>query len=147
MRKIFYDCWLVKIILAPGFSTSMLFGAICTKKDSVRGLSESAKRHESCHCEQYWEVTLVAFLLALILSIIFGISWWVMLVPAVYYVLYFLEAVITWCVRLVSHGWKEAFDLAYDNSMFEQEARLAEDDVTYNEYRSFWGFLRFFGRI
>lgn len=146
MRKIFYNSILAKAILSISSMTIvMLFGAICSRNGNK--LSEMVKRHESTHCEQYWEVTLVATLVAFILSIIFGPSLWVFLVPLAYYVLYCVEAVITWMFRLCTKGWKEACNAAYDNSMFEMEARLAESDTSYNEHRTFWGFLRFFGKI
>ena len=146
MRKIFYNSILAKIVLLfSSMTIVMLFGAICSKNGNK--LSAAVKRHESTHCEQYWEVTLVGTLVAFILSIIFGPSLWVFLVPLAYYVLYCVEAIITWAVRLRAKGWKEACNAAYDCSMFEMEARLAESDTTYNEHRSFWGFLRFFGKI
>lgn len=146
MRKIFYNSFMAKVVLLfSELSIVMLFGAICSRNGNK--LSERTKRHESTHCEQYWEVTLVATLVAFILSIIFGPSLWVFLVPLAYYVLYCVEAVITWLFRLCTKGWKEACNAAYDNSMFEMEARLAESDTFYNEYRPFWGFLRFFGKI
>ena len=146
MRKIFYNSFMAKVVLLfSELSIVMLFGAICSRNGNK--LSERTKRHESTHCEQYWEVTLVATLVALILSIIFGPSLWVFLVPVAYYVLYCVEAVITWLFRLCTKGWKEACNAAYDNSMFEMEARLAESDTYYNEHRPFWGFLRFFGKI
>lgn len=146
MRKIFYNSILAKaMLLFSELSIVMLFGAICSRNGNK--LSERVKRHESTHCEQYWEVTLVAALVALILSIIFGPSLWVFLVPVVYYILYGLEATITWTRRIFSSSWRESCDLAYDYSMFEMEARLAESDTSYNEHRTFWGFLRFFGKI
>lgn len=147
MRRIFYNSWLAKCILWPNYPTAMFFGSIHTKNVVSAPLSNRIKRHESTHCEQYWEVTLIAFIIALGLQIAFGGGWWFVAVPLVYYVLYFLEAAITWSIRLCTHGWKEAAQMAYDNSMFEQEARLAEDDPTYNELRHFCGFLRFFGKI
>lgn len=146
MRKIFYNSILAKIVLfVSSMTIVMLFGAICSKNGNK--LSAAVKRHESTHCEQYWEVTLVAFLVAAVLSMIFGVSGWVFIVPFVYYILYAFEAMLTWAVRVVRQGWKAACDAAYSNSMFEQEAELAETDQNYNEHRSFWGFLRFFGKM
>lgn len=145
MRKIYYNSILAKIILFRGFPTAMMMGTIQTKNDEP--LSESVKRHESTHCEQYLEITFIAFIAALAMQIAFGGGWQFVAVPLVYYVLYFLEAAITWTFRLFTHGWKEAANMAYDYSMFEMEARLAEDDPTYNEYRRFCGFLKFFGKI
>lgn len=147
MRKIFYNSLLAKCLLLFGYGTAMMLGSIHTKRDRKNPLSEEVKRHESTHCEQYWEITMMAFIVALGLQIAFGGGWWFVAVPFVYYLLYFLEAAITWCIRLCTHGWSEAMDMAYDNSMFEQEACLAESDPTYNEYRRFCAFLRFFGKI
>lgn len=147
MRRIYYDSLMAKTLLAKNFDTSMLFGTICTKHAETDPLSERVKRHESIHCEQYWEVTMLSFLVALVLQIIFGGGWWFIPVPVMYYVLYFLEAAFTWSVRLCTHGWREAFDMAYSNSMFEQEARDGEDVVGYIETRKYLAFLRYFGKI
>lgn len=147
MRKIFYNSLLAKCLLLFGYGTAMMLGSIHTKRDRKNPLSEEVKRHESTHCEQYWEITMIAFIVALGLQIAFGGGWWFVAVPFVYYVLYFLEAAFTCVIRLFTHGWSEAMDFAYDNSMFEQEACLAESDPTYNERRRFCAFLRFFGKI
>jgi len=147
MRRIFYNSWLAKCLLWPVYPTAMMLGSIQTKSKMSHPLSDEVKRHESTHCEQYWEITVMAFIVAVGLQIAFGGGWWFVAVPFVYYVLYFLEAAFTWIIRLITHGWSEAMDMAYDNSMFEQEARLAENDPTYNEFRRLCAFLRFFGKI
>lgn len=145
MRRIFYNSRLAKYLLWSGYSTVMLFGYVLTKVSEP--LSFRIKRHESIHAEQYGEVTMLSFLVALVLQIIFGGGWWFVPVPVMYYVLYFLEASITWCFRLVTDGWKSAARMAYEYSMFEQEARAGEGDVGYVESRRFCAFLRYFGRI
>lgn len=147
MRRIYYDSLMAKMLLAKNFDTSMLFGTICTKHAETDPLSERVKRHESIHCEQYWEVTVAAFLVAVVLQIVFGGGWWFVAVPFVYYAIYFLEAAITWAIRLCTHGWREAFDRAYTNSMFEQEARDWESVPGYVESRPLWAVLHYFGRI
>ena len=146
MRRIYYNSWLAKCFIF-GYSTAMFFGYICTKNRPDNPLSARLKRHESIHAEQYGEVTLLAYLLALLLQTVLGGGWWFAGVPFVYYVLYFLEATITWVIRLCTHGWREAFVRAYTNSIFEQEARAGEGDVGYVESRRFCAFLRYFGRI
>lgn len=145
MRRIFYNSRLAKYLLWSGYSTVMIFGYVLTKVSEP--LSYRIKQHESIHAEQYNEVTMLSFLVALVLQIIFGGGWWFVPVPVMYYVLYFLEAAFTWSVRLCTHGWREAFDMAYDNSMFEQEARGGEDVVGYIETRKYLAFLRYFGKI
>lgn len=147
MRRIFYNSWLAKYLLWSGYSTAMLFGYICTKRKSSNPLSYKMKQHESIHAEQYYEVTMLSFLVALILQIIFGGGWWFVPVPVVYYALYFLEAAITWAIRLCTSGWTAAAEMAYDNSMFEQEAQAGEDVTGYIETRKFFAFLHYFGKI
>lgn len=146
MRRIYYNSWLAKCFIV-GYSTAMFFGYICTKNRPDKPLSARLKRHESIHAEQYGEVTLLAFLLALLLQAVLGGGWWFAGVPFVYYVLYFLEASLTWCFRLVTDGWKSAARMAYECSMFEQEARDGEYVVGYIETRKYLAFLRYFGKI
>lgn len=145
MRRIFYNSRLAKYLLWSGYSTVMLFGYVLTKVSEP--LSYRIKQHESIHAEQYNEVTMLSFLVALVLQIIFGGGWWFVAVPFVYYAIYFLEAAITWAIRLCTHGWREAFDRAYTNSMFEQEARDWESVPGYVESRPLWAVLHYFGRI
>lgn len=145
MRRIFYNSKLAKYLLFPGYGTAMILGYICTKQSDP--LSETEVRHESIHAEQYAEVTMLSFLVALLMQILFGGGWWFAPVPLVYYVLYFLEAAITWSWRLCTHGWKEAADMAYDNSMFEQEATAGESVTGYVESRKFFAFIRYFGKV
>lgn len=145
MRRIFYNSRLAKMLLFPGYGTAMFFGYIITKH--AEQLPESTQRHESIHAEQYAEVTLVAYLFALLLQIMFGGGWWFVPVPFAYYLLYFLEAAFTWSVRVVSGRASDAGEMAYANSMFEQEARAGENDPDYIESRRFCAFLRYFGKI
>lgn len=145
MRRIFYNSRLAKYLLWSGYSTAMLFGYICTKRKEP--LSYRTKQHESIHAEQYNEVTMLSFIVALVLQIIFGGGWWFAPVPVMYYALYFVEAAVTWSIRLFTNGWNEAANMAYNNSMFEQEARDGESITGYIETRKYCAFLRYFGRI
>lgn len=146
MRRIYYNSWLAKCFIV-GYSTAMFFGYICTKNRPDKPLSARLKLHESIHAEQYGEVTLLAFLLALLLQAVLGGSWWFAGVPFVYYVLYFLEAALTWCFRLVTDGWKSAARMTYEYSMFEQEAKAGESVDGYVESRKMYAFLRYFGKV
>ena len=147
MRRIYYNSWLAKAILWSGYSTAMFFGKIGTKHDASEPLSERIKRHESIHAEQYWEVTAAMFIIAVVLQLIFGGGWWFIAVPFMYYVLYFLEAAITWTYRLFTNGWKDAAAMAYKYSMFEQEAKAGESIPGYVESRKMYAFLRYFGKV
>ena len=124
------------MLLLPGYGTAMFFGYIITKHTDT--LPESTQRHESIHAEQYAEVTLIAYIIALLLQIMFGGGWWFVPVP---------EAAFTWFVRVVSGRASDALDMAYANSMFEQEARAGENAPGYIESRKLFAFLRYFGKI
>lgn len=145
MRRIFYNSHLANMLLLPGYGTAMFFGYIITKHTDT--LPESTQRHESIHAEQYAEVTLIAYIIALLLQIMFGGGWWFVPVPFAYYLIYFLEAAFTWFVRVVSGRASDALDMAYANSMFEQEARAGENAPGYIESRKLFAFLRYFGKI
>lgn len=147
MRRIYYNSWLAKLLLAKDYDTAMLFGVICTKVSKDSPLSDITKCHESIHAEQYREVTWMAFCVALILQVMFGGGWWFVPVPVAYYLLYFLEAVISIAVHVARKGWSSALKTAYENSMFEQEAFDGELIPEYIESRRFCAFLRYFGKI
>jgi len=149
MRKVYYKSWLAKLLLFGGFSTAMLFGEIHTKRTTA--LSEKTKRHESIHCEQYEEVTLIAFFLAVIISALLGWSVWpFLIVPVFYYILYGIEAAISWVHHFFSTKKKDAAaaaDEAYYNSMFEMEAYEGESDPEWIQARKFCHWLKFFGKV
>lgn len=147
MRRIYYSSSLAKWLLAKDYDTAMLFGVICTKVSKDCPLPETTKRHESIHAEQYREVTWLGFCVALVLQVIFGGGWWFVPAPVAYYLLYFLEAVISIAVHIARKGWPSALKTAYENSMFEQEAFDGELTPEYIESRRFCAFLRYFGKI
>ena len=145
MRRIFYNNWLAKLLLWSGYSTAMIFGYICTK--GKKQLSLRIKQHESIHAEQYNEITMISFIIAIIFQLVFGGKWLFVCIPIMYYIIYIIEALITWLVRVWKNGWKDALDIAYNNSMFEQEARYGESVYGYIETRKYLSFLRYFGKI
>lgn len=148
MRKIYYKSWIARLFLLGKFKTAMFFGEIHTKHDT---LSEKSRRHESIHCEQYEEVTLLAFILALGISALFGwVAWPFILVPIFYYILYGIEAAISWIHHFFAHRKKDggaAADKAYHNSMFEMEAYEGEDDPNWIQNRKFCHWFRYFGKV
>ena len=70
MRKIYYNNLLARLLLwRKDYETAMIFGFICTKRKQAQPLSSKAVNHEAIHVEQYMEVTAVALLAALMLSL------------------------------------------------------------------------------
>lgn len=148
MRKVFYDNIFARLLLRGSYKTCMLFGFICTKHKQDAPLSEATTRHESIHVMQYATVSVVAFLLAIALNIAFGGAVWFYFVPLLYYILYFLEAMISVLKhRVRGKKIKEAYGRAYDNSMFEQEAYAHETEPDYIQRRRWFAVLKYFGKI
>lgn len=151
MRKIYYKSLLATLFLADGFHTAMLFGQIHTKRDKKNKMPKAVHNHESIHCEQYGEVTMLAFILAVILSALFGwAAWPFFFVPVVYYIIYFVEAGISWVHHFFSTKKKsatDAADKAYYNSMFEMEAYEGENDPDWIQTRKFCHWIKYFGKV
>ena len=103
MRKIYYNNLLARLLLwRKDYETAMIFGFICTKRKQAQPLSSKAVNHEAIHVEQYMEVTAVALLAALMLSLAFGWGGWPFVVALLlYYIIYFVEAGISWVYNTV----------------------------------------------
>ena len=130
MRKIYYNNLLARLLLwRKDYETAMIFGFICTKRKQAQPLSSKAVNHEAIHVEQYMEVTAVALLAALMLSLAFGWGGWPFVVALLlYYIIYFVEAGISWVYNTVRRKLSAtaAADTAYYASMFEMEAHANE---------------------
>ena len=100
MRKIYYNNLLARLLLwRKDYETAMIFGFICTKRKQAQPLSSKAVNHEAIHVEQYMEVTAVALLAALMLSLAFGWGGWPFVVALLlYYIIYFVDAGISWVI-------------------------------------------------
>lgn len=135
MRKIYYNNLLARLLLwRKDYETAMIFGFICTKRKQAQPLSSKAVNHEAIHVEQYMEVTAVALLAALMLSLAFGWGGWPFVVALLlYYIIYFVEAGISWVYNTVRRKLSAtaAADTAYYASMFEMEAHANEGDNQY----------------
>ena len=113
-------------------------------------LSSKAVNHEAIHVEQYMEVTAVALLAALMLSLAFGWGGWPFVVALLlYYIIYFVEAGISWVYNTVRRKLSAtaAADTAYYASMFEMEAHANEGDNQYIRGRKSFNWIRYFGKV
>lgn len=152
MRKVFYNSIVARLFLwRKNYRTAMFFGFICTKRKATEPLTIEDVNHEAIHAEQYTEITATAVLVAVVLSIAFGWAVWPFLAAIMlYYIIYFVEAGISWCHNFFAHRKKDAgaaADQAYYNSMFEMEAYAHEDDIDYIPVRKSFHWLRNFGKI
>lgn len=149
MRKVYFRSWLARLLPTGKSSTVMLFGKIHTK--SADALSETDIRRASIFCEQYEEVTLLAFIFAMIISGIFGpVAWPFILAPLLYYIIWCVEAVISWVRRFLSKKKKDAestTEEAASGSMFRAEADEGESDSDWIQTRKLCHWLKYFGRV
>lgn len=126
---VIYNCKLK--FLWSQYNTVMLLGFIFTRFAS---LASTTVRHEKIHCRQFWECFAMAMLL-------WPVSWWfVLLSLSLFYILYGSECLIS---RLKNGNWRDA----YKNSAFEMEAKQNENDPDYLAGRSFFAFIRYYGKI
>ena len=152
MRKVYYNSIVPRLFLwGKMYKTAMFFGFICTKRPKAEPLSPEAINHEAIHVEQYGEVTAVAIVLALALSLVFGWGAWpFILALTAYYIIYIVEAGISWVHNFFAHRKKNAAAVAkkaYRNSMFEMEAYAHAGDPGYIPVRKSFQWLRNFGVI
>lgn len=142
--KIYADNWLAKVILPSGFNTIMLYGFVLSKRESEH-ITDRLKRHETTHAIQFWETTVIALIAALILCIIINPVWWIWLIIlfiglSFWYVMYLISCFIQLigCLFDPLVAWKDKFHTAYRRSCYEEEARKAENDVSYYQERKFF---------
>lgn len=105
------------------------------------------EQHENIHAEQYAEITAVAFLVAIALSLVFSSCTPFIFVPFVYYIIYFVEGAISYLVRFCFRRATDAVQQAYLHSMFEQEAHAGEAIPGYIQNRRRGAWLKYFGQI
>ncbi len=148
MRKVYYNNLFAKLFLWGDFNTAMLFGFICTKKKTT--LTKDTVQHESIHAEQYAAITAICFVAALILHFAVGGYLWFALVPFVYYIVYFVEAAISFIHHFFSTRKKDAAaaaEKAYYNSMFEMEAHEHDATPNYIQSRRWYYPFKYFGKV
>jgi Zn-dependent protease with chaperone function len=142
--KAFENNWLAKLLLLEGYNAIMFFGVIL----AVGTVSERTRRHETVHAWQYIETSIASLVLLGIVSGFAEIWWPLLFVPFAWYILYGLEAAVSFVHHFFAHKKKDAkaaADEAYYYSMFEEEAHLADNNANYRRVPFEW--LRYFGKI
>lgn len=137
MKKVFYESWIAKHLLSPGYSTITLFAWVFTKW-SEASARQSTINHECVHARQWTELAIASGLLIWAGMLIFGFSaWWLLLSSVIFYLWYVVE----WGIRVIV-GCFSSHD-AYRMVSFEREARLAETDSNYLENSKYFAWLKF----
>lgn len=144
MKKVFYNSWVAKTLLA--FSkchTIMLFGFVFSKQKESE-MTQATRNHECVHARQWFEVCAVSGTLLLALVLVFGISpWWMLLAGVTYYVWYVIEWMLKGIrVSVLGDKWDCERQSAYHNISFEREARFSERDSNYLENSNYFAWVK-----
>lgn len=146
MKTIHYNSKLAKLILFGSYHTIMFFGFILTK---LKELSETTIRHKRTHQKQFFECMEIAAIPSVLLAFYVS-TWWLLLIPLFYYILYGVE----WFISLVYHlftderiGGGKVNNNAYRASAFEMEAKLNQDNPNYLKERKWGAWFHYYGKI
>ena len=124
----------------------MLFGFILTK---LNELSEAVLRHEKTHQKQYVECMEIAAVPAILLSV-YASLWWLLLIPAFYYLLYLGEWLISFVYHLFTDdkiGGGKVNGNAYRVGAMEMEAKLNQDNPNYLKERKWGAWIKYYGNV
>lgn len=146
MKPIYYNNLLAKLILFGNYHTIMLFGFILTK---LNELSEAVLRHEKTHQKQYVECMEIAAVPAILLSV-YASLWWLLLIPAFYYLLYLGEWLISFVYHLFTDdkiGGGKVNGNAYRVGAMEMEAKLNQDNPNYLKERKWGAWIKYYGNV
>lgn len=146
MKPIYYNNLLAKLILFGNYHTIMLFGFILTK---LNELSEAVLRHEKTHQKQYVECMEIAAVPAILLSV-YASLWWLLLIPAFYYLLYLGEWLISFVYHLFTDdkiGGGKVNGNAYRAGAMEMEAKLNQDNSNYLKERKWGAWIKYYGNV
>ena len=146
MKTIYLDNWLAKLILFGNYTTIMFFGFILS---ILKEITAETERHERTHQKQFFECMEIATIPSVLLSFYVS-TWWLLLIPLFYYILYLAE----WFVSFVYHlftderiGGGKVNANAYRASAFEMEAKLNQDNPNYLKERKWGAWIKYYGKI
>ena len=117
------------------YATINLFGILFTKIN----ITQKIKNHESIHSVQILECLIIALIFILLLTIIFNISaWWMLLSVPAFYIFYGIEYII---IRLCNIKDKQS--QIYHEVSFEEEAYNNEYNLTYLKERKILSWIKY----
>ena len=123
-----------KIIPFKGYDAITIFPFIFAQE---KPLGSVVLNHEKIHLCQQLEVLVASLLVALVVIIAFGLSfWWLLTAIPVYYLFYGVEYGVRY---LIYRNHKEA----YMNISFEQEAYLSDGDIDYLSSRELFAWVAY----
>ncbi len=135
MATIIYN----NIIPFQGYKAVAIWPLIFAR-ESTKPLKTYEENHEKTHLRQQLEVLIASAVAMAALILVFGWSWWWMLVSlAVYYTSYGID----YAVRYLAYG---SSDEAYRNIAAEQEAYNNQYDTAYLKRRRPFAWVEYIGK-
>ena len=135
MAKVIYN----NLIPFKGYTAITIWPLIFARK-SAKWLKDYEENHEKIHLRQQLEVLIASAVILAALILIFGWSWWWMLLSlGVYYAGYGID----YAIRYVAYGSPHE---AYRNIATEQEAYLNQYDMTYLKQRKPFAWVKYLFR-
>ena len=127
------------LIPFKGYIALTIWPLIFARKSS-KPLKEHEENHEKIHLRQQLEVLILSAVIIAALILIFGWSWWWLLISlGVYYAGYGID----YGIRYFAYGSQKE---AYRNIATEQEAYLNEQDMTYLKHRKPFAWVKYIGK-
>jgi hypothetical protein len=124
--------------------TIMLFGFVFSKLNESE-MTQNIINHECVHIRQWGEMTILSGVVLFLLTVIFGLSpWWMLLSGVTYYAWYIVEWMMKglWYSIMIDE-WTCDMDTPYESISFEREAYKASDDSNYLENGNYFEWLKF----
>lgn len=138
---IFYDSVVCKMLTFGYYTAITLLMMIFFKrpKEKVR---QDDITHETIHVLQQLEMMVTGTILALMVGLIWGFSWWLVLIPLLlFYAVYVIEYIIALPFN------KFINNDSYHTVSFEEEAHSNEDNINYPDERKLFAWVGYLGNV
>ena len=138
---IFYDSVVCKMLTFGYYTAITLFMMIFFKRPKEK-VKQDDITHETIHVLQQLEMMVTGTILALIVGLIWGFSWWLVLIPLLlFYAVYVLEYIIALPFN------KFMNNDSYHTVSFEEEAHSNEDNINYPDERKWFAWVGYLGNV
>lgn len=131
MVKWFYNSKLAKWLTPLGTCHTITLGCIVLTENPKEKVTQRLRLHETTHAYQFIELAILGLVLLVAMPVLFGFfnAW--LLIPALllFYVWYGIEWLIRFVIALKDGYKRDAWHIAYKNTVFEQEANEIEKGI------------------
>lgn len=137
MKKVFYNNWIAKMLLAFSSCHTITIGPFVLSKRPEEKITQEVKNHECTHARQWIEMTVISGLIIWLLILSCELSpWWLILAALAFYIWYVIEFLIRLCILKKSNK-------AYKAVSFEKEADENEGNNNYLENCCYFAWIKY----